>query len=344
MSRGLPWRGPLFLGLALGLLSTPPAAARSGGILRSEGLSASGCNACHSGGGAAPIVEIVAGDEGSVARGATVPVQIRISAAYIQAGGFNLRVASGTLTDRPEQATRIETSSRREVTHSQPWYAEDVAGTVIFKVDWTAPQVLGPVVFEAHGLASEGGTSQSRAQFVSQIIEVRCPRDYVDEDGDGFGVDGTATERCSGAPPSRTALRGGDCDDADPSVSPASSEVCNGRDENCNGETDEFDFDAPALCSQQGEICWAGTCQPPPSLDAGTDAGAEPDGGLSEDGGSRDGGTTEPADAGPGPDQAFAEARGCSGTSGAASLSLTLLAWWLLRARRARQANSCSRA
>jgi hypothetical protein len=33
---------------------------------------------------------------------------------------------------------------------------------------------------------------------------------------------------------------GGDCDDADASVNPGANEVCNGKDDNCNGLVDEF--------------------------------------------------------------------------------------------------------
>jgi hypothetical protein len=60
---------------------------------------------------------------------------------------------------------------------------------------------------------------------------------YVDEDGDGIGGD-TSEERC----PTGTAgwvTSTGDCDDADRSVFPGASELCNGVDDNCDGEADE---------------------------------------------------------------------------------------------------------
>jgi hypothetical protein len=41
---------------------------------------------------------------------------------------------------------------------------------------------------------------------------------YVDADGDGYGVDGTELYHCG--PLDGLALAGGDCDDADPLVSP----------------------------------------------------------------------------------------------------------------------------
>lgn len=55
--------------------------------------------------------------------------------------------------------------------------------------------------------------------------------DVVDNDGDGF-------------------TQGEDCDDSDPLIYPQATEICNERDDNCNGEIDEgagvdwyFDFD-----------------------------------------------------------------------------------------------------
>ena len=59
---------------------------------------------------------------------------------------------------------------------------------------------------------------------------------YVDEDGDGSGSGQTALGdlACTGSP-----LDTSDCDDADPDVSPAAQETCNGLDDNCNGQADE---------------------------------------------------------------------------------------------------------
>lgn len=61
---------------------------------------------------------------------------------------------------------------------------------------------------------------------------------YVDADEDGFGDDGSGAPSCLGA--GRVA-DSGDCDDADPDVSPFASEVCSGRDEDCDGAVDDLD-------------------------------------------------------------------------------------------------------
>lgn len=54
-------------------------------------------------------------------------------------------------------------------------------------------------------------------------IRARAFDPCVDLDGDGFG------DACAPGP---------DCDDADPAVSPAASEACNGRDDDCDGAPD----------------------------------------------------------------------------------------------------------
>ncbi len=57
---------------------------------------------------------------------------------------------------------------------------------------------------------------------------------YVDDDGDGYGVDGTGIYSCS-VEPGRS-LEDGDCDDRDPGVSPGAKDVCgDGLDVDCDG-------------------------------------------------------------------------------------------------------------
>ncbi len=62
---------------------------------------------------------------------------------------------------------------------------------------------------------------------------------YEDMDGDGYGVDGSATDYCDA--PSGWVLGGGDCDDAEPAVTPDpdAEELCNDKlDNDCNGNVD----------------------------------------------------------------------------------------------------------
>ena len=60
---------------------------------------------------------------------------------------------------------------------------------------------------------------------------------YLDSDGDGYGSERIVLESCG--TPSGYALDSGDCDDFDPGSSPSGTEVCDGRDNDCDDEVDE---------------------------------------------------------------------------------------------------------
>jgi hypothetical protein len=60
---------------------------------------------------------------------------------------------------------------------------------------------------------------------------------YRDGDGDGFGADADRVFEADG--PDGYVAVPGDCDDADPAIHPGAEEVLNGRDDNCDGQTDE---------------------------------------------------------------------------------------------------------
>ena len=62
---------------------------------------------------------------------------------------------------------------------------------------------------------------------------------FVDGDGDGYGLAAEPVEGPCDVAPTGTADQDGDCDDAAADVSPAGTETCDGRDEDCDGETDE---------------------------------------------------------------------------------------------------------
>ncbi len=64
---------------------------------------------------------------------------------------------------------------------------------------------------------------------------------YEDADGDGYGVDGTAVEGETCRPLAGHATRAGDCDDRSSGVSPGAVEICDGRDNDCDGDIDDDD-------------------------------------------------------------------------------------------------------
>ncbi|MCB9779370.1 MAG: FG-GAP repeat protein [Alphaproteobacteria bacterium] len=85
---------------------------------------------------------------------------------------------------------------------------------------------------------------------------------YLDEDGDGYGDDATAIDACEGL--EDRVPDGGDCDDADPDVSPGADERCaTGVDEDCDGLVDGDDPDvagrtAPIFADGDGDGFGAG--------------------------------------------------------------------------------------
>ncbi len=76
----------------------------------------------------------------------------------------------------------------------------------------------------------------------------------TDEDGDGWGVEGTEVIACE--QPDLTAAQDGDCDDADPEAHPEASPGCDGRDMDCDGAIDnDADLDGYSDDACGGDDC-----------------------------------------------------------------------------------------
>jgi hypothetical protein len=80
------------------------------------------------------------------------------------------------------------------------------------------------------GKKSSGGEGISNAE--------KCPVWYKDEDGDGY-TDGTTKVSCEQPVGYISQALPGDCKDNDPNINPAKAEICDDKDNNCNGQTDE---------------------------------------------------------------------------------------------------------
>lgn len=61
---------------------------------------------------------------------------------------------------------------------------------------------------------------------------------YVDADSDGFGAAGSMPQASCSVVPGRV-TNSGDCNDGNAAVKPGASELCNGSDDNCNGNIDD---------------------------------------------------------------------------------------------------------
>ena len=75
----------------------------------------------------------------------------------------------------------------------------------------------------------------------SLVLE-STPTWYVDDDGDGYGVDAATVQACEA--PSGYVATDDDCDDGNATVFPGADEYCNGLDDDCDGDVDEDTLDA----------------------------------------------------------------------------------------------------
>jgi len=72
----------------------------------------------------------------------------------------------------------------------------------------------------------------------NEVGALGCQTYYKDGDGDGWGNE--AVSQCACGPSGvYVGSFGGDCDDTDENTSPDSAEICDFKDNNCNGQTDE---------------------------------------------------------------------------------------------------------
>lgn len=91
---------------------------------------------------------------------------------------------------------------------------------------------------------------------------------YADADGDGYGDAGMTTVACDA--PTGYVADNTDCNDADAAINPGAAEICNGLDENCNGDVDEgLTFEtwyADADGDSYGDAdMWVSTCDGAPA-------------------------------------------------------------------------------
>jgi large repetitive protein len=97
---------------------------------------------------------------------------------------------------------------------------------------------------------------------------------YADGDGDGYGDLGDTLESCS--QPAGYSEDGSDCDDDNNTIGPEAEELCNGLDDDCDGESDEEASDAPMWYEDgDGDGSGAGPAVPSCEQPGGHSADAE---------------------------------------------------------------------
>ncbi|MGK3999622.1 putative metal-binding motif-containing protein [Sorangium sp. So ce1024] len=218
--------------VGLALLTTLAAAQAHA---RRNGTPVEGCNGCHTG-GAAPSITIDVSPKNPAA-GETVTLQVAIAGTNASVGGLYLLTGKGKLATIAGQGTKL--LDDHQLVHDAPKRAS--GGVVRFDARWTAPPTPGGVLFKVWAIAGNGdnGSRGDGAASTTAALAYGCAGEtyYLDRDGDGHGDPGEPTIDCS--PPPDHAVLGDDCDDYNVSIHPGAPEVCNGRDDNCNGEIDE---------------------------------------------------------------------------------------------------------
>jgi hypothetical protein len=173
--------------------------------------------------------------------GQPVTVTVSISPANGSCAGFYLT------TDGPNNGTFRATDAGTAVLpggvgHTMPRTAAG-AGPITFTAEWTASQATG-VEFAVFALAcnddgrSTGdGAGSAELAFVSGCAGMSY---YIDQDGDGYGTtDPGYPVRKDCVPVLGYATVSGDCNDFVADVHPGAPELCDGKDNDCNGQIDD---------------------------------------------------------------------------------------------------------
>lgn len=221
------------------LLATvlPLALAASTAHAYGRGIDVADCTGCHTG-GRTPRVRVTP-TPAMPPPASTVRFRVEVEALNGGVGGF--RIASsgpGSFRTVEGQGTRL--LGEDTVVHSTPRSAS--GGWVAFEVDWLVPSGEGDAQFVVGGMSADGNGrssgdsgSTTRASLVWGCAGATF---YGDLDGDGVGAESRGSiQACEARDGWST--RSDDCDDNDGGAYPGATEVCNRRDDDCDGTSDE---------------------------------------------------------------------------------------------------------
>lgn len=225
------------LGVALitALTGARSAAARAGGIV------AGNCFGCHGGADSVAPELMLSAEPSTFNPGDSVTLTLAIRSSSMRVGGAFITAGGvGMLQTMAGQGLVVNAQG---LTHSAPRAATD--GVVTFRFGWRAPATPGNVVFGVAALAGNGnnastGDSPGGGEF--QWVFGCQSRDlYPDLDRDGFGSKeiGIRLGCTDAAAPAGYATLDGDCDENSEKTHPGATEVCNRRDDDCDGMIDE---------------------------------------------------------------------------------------------------------
>jgi hypothetical protein len=228
----------LVLSAAVTLLDRPPAAARA------RGITSDSCEGCHGSGATAQLT--LTADPPSFRPGDAITLTLVVAAPSIRVGGTFI-ATNGVGTLRVVSGEGLMASSQG-LTHTAPKPAQN--GTVTFRFGWQAPTTPGNVSFRVAALAGNGSNTpagDTPGWGTFEWVYGCAGRTYIqDNDRDGYGsrVSGTLLACDAPTAPIGFATTDGDCNDNDETTYPSAPEICNRKDDNCDGAVDE---DAPPV-------------------------------------------------------------------------------------------------
>jgi len=128
------------------------------------------------------------------------------------------------------------------------------APTGAFKSDKTGDcddgnALVSPGMTEACNLVDDDCDFQ-----VDEAGSAGCVSYYLDGDGDGYGAEGLSSCLCKPKGGYTTKIAG-DCNDGDKTVHPGAEEVCNAKDDDCDGLSDKFPG-KPCVAASPTGLCW----------------------------------------------------------------------------------------
>ncbi len=142
-------------------------------------------------------------------------------------------------------------------------------GAGCFDADWDGytahNDVTCPQGNDCHDIHDMNNPAYPGAPEICDGLDNNCDGTFdegCDDDGDGY-CDADIDAWMPDGPPPVCPNGAGDCDDTDPDHNPGSPELCNFKDDDCNGQIDE----EPKVCGD-AQICVQGGCFDPCQSDA----------------------------------------------------------------------------
>lgn len=202
---------------------------------RSDAAPFSNCSGCHNGTANPPEITLEL-NPSIPAPGETVTGQVTIKSSGMSVTGFYLTSEVGTLATLG-QGTQMAAGG---ITHDSPLSAS--GGQAQFSFEWALPAEAGGTALIIRAIAAnDDGRSQGDTAG-SAFFPVAWGCDlvmlYADLDRDGFGTENYGISGGCG-PREGWAATPGDCNENYATIFPGAEEVCNERDDDCDGEIDE---------------------------------------------------------------------------------------------------------